>query len=115
MKTGIKNLIKWLPVIWKDRDWDKYYLYIILYHKLKYMEEYFNKDDIMIMYADKYAKQIKIAKNLVKRLTDNNYLNNALSAQTTFMKCCKHSDYMENQDREMLFKWLNKHIDGWWE
>ena len=32
---GIKNLIKWFPVIWKDRDWDHDFIFNILEFKLK--------------------------------------------------------------------------------
>lgn len=32
---GVKNLWKWLPTIWKDRDWDSTYIYKILQFKLE--------------------------------------------------------------------------------
>ncbi len=32
--TGVKNLWKWFPTIWKDRDWDDYYIWILLEKKL---------------------------------------------------------------------------------
>lgn len=32
--TGIKNLIKWFPIIWKDRDWDDHFIFDILKFKL---------------------------------------------------------------------------------
>ena len=32
---GVKNLWKWLPVVWKDRDWDPSYIYKILQFKLE--------------------------------------------------------------------------------
>jgi hypothetical protein len=32
---GIKNLWKWFPVIWKDRDWDQTHIYKILEFKLE--------------------------------------------------------------------------------
>ncbi len=38
IKYGIKNLITWFPIIWKDRDWDHWYLYKILRFKLIQME-----------------------------------------------------------------------------
>ncbi len=67
-----------MPAIWRDRDWDYYYLYNILYYKLKHMEEHFNRDNPTIVNSKQYAKQIMVAKNLAKRLRDNNYLSNAL-------------------------------------
>lgn len=35
LKTSIKNIIYWFPIIWKDRDWDDHYIFEILKHKLK--------------------------------------------------------------------------------
>lgn len=32
---SIKNLIRWFPIIWKDRDWDQSYIYDVLKFKLK--------------------------------------------------------------------------------
>jgi len=32
--TGISNLIKWTPTIYKDRDWDKHYIFEMLKFKL---------------------------------------------------------------------------------
>ena len=39
-KTGVKNIVYWLPVIWKDRNWDHRYIYTILQHKLKAQSKY---------------------------------------------------------------------------
>jgi hypothetical protein len=37
---GVKNLWRWFPVIWKDRDWDDHYIYKVLQFKLKNQAEY---------------------------------------------------------------------------
>jgi hypothetical protein len=36
---GIKNLIKWGPIIWKDRDWDDSFLFEIIKFKILNMSE----------------------------------------------------------------------------
>jgi hypothetical protein len=148
--TGIKNLIKWFPIIWNDKQWDYYYFYKILYHKLKLMEEFWKSDEPVSAKTEKTAKQIMIAKNLAKRLMENNYLDNALmwhkqkypdyldkalsivpykdnpkiymyvdknpvDAQESFRRCGKHADYMEKQDKDMLFNLLKKYIERWWD
>ena len=38
IKTGIKNLIFYFKVIWNDRFWDSYFIYILLDKKLQQME-----------------------------------------------------------------------------
>jgi len=77
LKYGILNIVKWIPVIWKDRQWDKYYLYEILHFKLSLMEKHFYRDKPTIVNSKRYGKQIKIAKVLAKRLANDNYLDNA--------------------------------------
>jgi hypothetical protein len=37
---GIKNLYRWFPIIWKDRDWDSYFIFEILISKLKNTAKY---------------------------------------------------------------------------
>lgn len=37
---GISNLRRWLPIVWKDRDWDKHYLMEPLLFKLRNHIEY---------------------------------------------------------------------------
>jgi hypothetical protein len=34
-KQGIQNVWRWFPVVWKDRDWDQYFIYEILKTKLE--------------------------------------------------------------------------------
>ena len=36
---GVKNLIKWGPIIWKDRDWDDSFLFEIIKFKILNMSE----------------------------------------------------------------------------
>jgi hypothetical protein len=41
--NGIKNLWKWFPAVWRDRDWDPYYIYSVLIHKLEKQATYIHK------------------------------------------------------------------------
>lgn len=42
---SIKNVIRWLPVIWKDRDWDDHFIFEILKTKLKHQAKYIGDRD----------------------------------------------------------------------
>ena len=74
IKYGIQNLIKWFPVIWKDRSWDYIYLLDILSFKLSLMkyaaENYWNT-----MGAENNAKDMGIAIALIDRIS-NEYQEN---------------------------------------
>jgi hypothetical protein len=42
---GVKNLIRWFPIIWRDRDWDDDYIWAILKFKLKNQAKYIGNKD----------------------------------------------------------------------
>jgi len=75
----IKRIFYYLPYIWKNEDWDSHHIYDLLYAKLKSIENYWTNYDGMGRYVgqEKDLKNIKIAKNLCKRLGNDNYLENA--------------------------------------
>jgi len=72
LKYGIENVFHWVPVIWKDRNWDHYFIYVILRHKLRLMEiqirEYGHHTN-----SDRDADNIKVCVNLLDRLIADEY------------------------------------------
>lgn len=74
---GIKNCIKWFPIVWKDRNWDELYIYMLLQFKLKNMEMNFQKygmsDD-----NDEIMQQLKKSSELCDRLINYDYDEDAL-------------------------------------
>ena len=74
---GIVNLIIWFPVIWKDRNWDQYYFYKIMKAKLEKMEKLQRLHGISTD-SEQCAREIKLSINLLNRILDCNYLENAL-------------------------------------
>lgn len=73
-KEGIKNLWKWLPIIWKQRDWDSSYIFEIIKHKLLLQRE-------EIVGANRHTtvwqtnRDITICLNLIERLQESYYEN----------------------------------------
>ncbi len=71
---GFKNLKYWLPIIWKDRDWDDSYITEILIKKLEKQRDYFLSDKPIISNAKKYAGQMqKVIDGLNKTKDDFEY------------------------------------------
>lgn len=71
-KAGIKNLWRWFPVIWKDRDFDHHYIYEILQKKLEFQRQYLvshNRCESTEV-ANKY---ITICLNLIERMKEQYY------------------------------------------
>ena len=69
---GIKNLLKWIPVIWKDRNWDHTFIYDIFEHKLKLQSEYIGKYGNHVT-AKRDAEIMMVCVKLIQRLKDGYY------------------------------------------
>jgi hypothetical protein len=68
-KHGIKNLIKWLPVIWKDRNWDSQYIYTILIKKLEFHRDVIQKNNRYVDVEDT-VKEINHTIDLLKKINN---------------------------------------------
>ena len=71
-KQGVKNLIYWFPVIWKDRDWDEHYIYEVLKHKLKTQAKYIDNRDFHTR-AKQDAKRMRLCVKLIQLCQDEPY------------------------------------------
>ena len=43
--NGIKNLWRWFPLVWKDRDWDHHYIFEVLKFKIENTSKYVRSKD----------------------------------------------------------------------
>ena len=112
---GVKNLIKWAPVIWKDRDWDQAFLYEIMRHKLKLMEDYFYSDHTMCVDAKKRAEEIKTCRILLDRILKEEYIEFDPNKCPYPWDYFKNEAYMLKQDIDYLFKIMSKRSSDWWD
>ncbi len=76
--TGIYNVIRWLPTIWNDRDWDDYYILYMLKTKLQHMENFFRSDNAWSARAKEDADNIRYAINLIDKIQNHDYTGEAL-------------------------------------
>jgi hypothetical protein len=89
--VSVKNLWRWLPVMWKDRDWDDHYIWEILKTKLKYQSKYIGSRDIHVN-AKYDAERMMWCVRLIEKIQDEHYAG-------------EYMDYHESR-----FNWLD--IDG---
>lgn len=100
VKYGIQNIIYYLPVIWKDRDWDNEYILDLLKHKLKKNEKNLRKYSLAVD-SDKTADEIKDVVDLIEI-----YPNITLEADPDF----KYQEYIENiKDEEEKDYWIRRY------
>jgi hypothetical protein len=71
-KRGIQNLVYWLPVIWKDRNWDNSFIFTILSHKLKAQSTYIGDRDIHTR-AKRDAEVMMSCVRLIEKVQDEWY------------------------------------------
>ena len=71
-KQGVKNIIYWFPVIWKDRNWDSHYIYEVMKHKLKSQAKYIGDRDFHTR-AQLDAKRMRICVKLIDICQDEAY------------------------------------------
>ncbi len=70
--TSVGNLIKWFPIIWKDRDWDNHFIFEALKFKLKNTANYLVKYDRYVGVEDD-VRYIRICEKLIQRIQDDYY------------------------------------------
>lgn len=70
--NGIKNLIKWFPTIWKDRDWDTSFIFEIMIQKLKNQSDYIGKKDRHTR-AKRDAEVMMTCVRLMEKVKDGYY------------------------------------------
>jgi hypothetical protein len=72
MYQRIYNLIRWFPIIWKDRDWDDWYVFTILETKLKHQAEYIGTKDRHTR-AKRDAEIMMTCVRLIQKIKEEKY------------------------------------------
>ncbi len=70
--VSVKNLIRWFPIIWKDRDWDDHYIWEILKNKLRWQAKYIGDRDFHTR-AEMDARRMRLCANLIDKVQDEFY------------------------------------------
>jgi hypothetical protein len=69
---GCKNIIRWIPTLYKDKDWDEWYILTILQKKIEFQRK-------EIIYANRHIdvdrdnRDMTIVLNLIERVKDEFY------------------------------------------
>jgi hypothetical protein len=69
---GCKNIIRWVPTLYKDKDWDDWYIFTILQKKIEFQRK-------EIIYANRHTqvdrdnRDMTIVLNLIERVKEEYY------------------------------------------
>lgn len=80
---SLYNLYRWLPVIWKDKDWDDHFIFEILKFKLKNQAEYIGERGNHVS-AERDAEVMMLCVRLIEKVQDEYYAG-------------EHHDYHESE------------------
>jgi len=69
---GVKNLWRWFPTVWKDRDWDQHYIYEMLAKKIEFQAEYIGGRDFHTE-AKRDAERMRLVAKLIRLQQDDFY------------------------------------------
>lgn len=78
IKQGIKSTIYWLPVIWKDRNYDHTFIYEVLKHKLKAQANYIGGKKRHTR-AQQDTRRMLICAKLLQKMQDDAYTTEYLN------------------------------------
>lgn len=70
--TGVGNIIRWAPTIYKDRDWDDWYVLQILKKKIEFQREHLVKENRHTN-VDQCNFWMTVCLNLIERCQDEYY------------------------------------------
>jgi hypothetical protein len=84
---GIKNIFRWVPTLYKDKDWDDWYIFTILQKKIEFQRKeiiYANRH----MEVDRDNRDMTIVLNIIERVKEEYY----------------ETEYLDYEDSDIKFK-----------
>ena len=117
--NSVKNLIKWFPIIWNDRDWDSVYIEEMLLFKLNNMYKRFsNPNATYVDWNSKHAKPalkvLKLSIQILERRQNNYYTDYWWSRDQTHEDLILSSQ-LEQRDWKLFCRLMEKYFDYWWD
>ena len=103
---GIKNLWKWFPIIWKDRDWDYYYIFQVLKFKLEKQAKHLGGRDAELMMT---------CVRLINKLQNEEYYEEYYDSRPMNNEMMYKCQAQHDKAKRLLFKIMNDRIDSWWD
>jgi hypothetical protein len=110
----IRKLIRWIPIIWRDRDWDYYFTYEILKQKLIDTEKYIRRDGVHF-YNNRDADDILKAIDMIEKVQNEYHLDKYLTSWDWDSKDMHQAVDDHDKARQELFQHLSDNIETWWD
>lgn len=69
---GIKNLWKWFPIVWKDRDYDDHFIFQAMKFKIKNTANYVESKKRFLGWEDE-VRYMRICQSLIEKIQSSHY------------------------------------------
>lgn len=137
----LANIVRWIPVLWHDTDWDYTSLYTIMYRKIKYMREHHtdhhNHEDWKVVVG-----QLQEVEEALARLIESNYMAEEHEAYSNnwprepwidlpdgmkqlpplkpgqaeeLRRLFEGEEALIQKDLETVARVFKEHVRGWWD
>ena len=111
---SVSNLIKWFPIIWKDRDWDHHFIFEILKHKLIFMSKSIREKGNHTL-AEYDANRMMLAVRLINKVQNEEYILEFINDDNITREKIELAELKHNKAKRILFKLLENYIERWWD
>lgn len=101
---GVSNIVRWIPTLYRDRDWDDSYILRLLQKKIEHQREYLVKANRHIR-VDEDNFWMTITLNLIERELEEFY-------STEYSDYVKE-DIVYNPDRSIEFKLIEDNSEAY--
>jgi hypothetical protein len=109
---NIHNLIRWFPIIWKDRDWDDHFIFEILKFKLKNQAKYIGSHNRHLS-AKRDAEKMMLCVRLIEKVQDEFYRTEYLSYSDLEFKFTDSEDHPDLHEVILIEK--SEHYDDYFK
>jgi len=110
----VRNVLRWIPIIWRDRDWDYYFIYEILKQKLKHVEQHTAKHGHYFN-SEGDAESLRIAIEMIEKVQHEYHIDKYLSGGEWDHNGMVQSMEDHDKARQELFQYLSDNIEKWWD
>jgi len=128
--NSIKNLIRWFSIIWKDKDYDGFFMLFMLRFKINNMRKYHESRKGYYGWENE-VKWMNIVVNLLDMVVYEKYWNNdwdykkpsrngmqynwAYSLSIYRNGTITYADFWEHKTIQLIYKILAWKTERWWD
>ena len=117
--SGIKNLIRWAPVVWGGSWFDSDYLLRLLEYKLRQMADKFPGGSTAD--CERHAREMRVCAELCRRMLADDYNRYCEDCERphfhTYFPLGRNRSPMSGKRRDATYlgHLLGKHLPYWWD